>query len=123
MLEESLGHIDRQLELVRRRREDIDALERELAEKRQRAQAFGTFGAATALREASGVRGAEAAQCRLMHGPGLRPSPCGSKPQLWGSTARTFPQCAVPASTAPAATPRPARRSTPRASATASARR
>lgn len=34
MLEESLGHIDRQLELVRRRREDIDALERELAEKR-----------------------------------------------------------------------------------------
>ena len=34
MLAESLGHIDHQLELVRGRREEIDALERELAEKR-----------------------------------------------------------------------------------------
>ena len=34
ILEQALGHIDRQLELVRRRRHDIDALEAELAEKR-----------------------------------------------------------------------------------------
>jgi MerR family transcriptional regulator, repressor of the yfmOP operon len=34
ILEQALGHIDRQLELVRRRRQDIDALEAELAEKR-----------------------------------------------------------------------------------------
>jgi DNA-binding transcriptional MerR regulator len=34
ILEQALGHIDRQLELVRRRRLDIDALEAELAEKR-----------------------------------------------------------------------------------------
>ena len=31
ILEQALGHIDRQLELVRRRRQDIDALEGELA--------------------------------------------------------------------------------------------
>ena len=36
ILEQSLGHIDRQLELVRRRRQDIDALESELADKRAR---------------------------------------------------------------------------------------
>jgi DNA-binding transcriptional MerR regulator len=34
ILEQALGHIDRQLELVRRRRQDIDALEGELADKR-----------------------------------------------------------------------------------------
>jgi MerR family transcriptional regulator, repressor of the yfmOP operon len=34
ILEQALGHIDRQLELVRRRRQDIDALEAELADKR-----------------------------------------------------------------------------------------
>jgi DNA-binding transcriptional MerR regulator len=34
ILDQALGHIDRQLELVRRRRRDIDALEGELAEKR-----------------------------------------------------------------------------------------
>jgi MerR family transcriptional regulator, repressor of the yfmOP operon len=36
ILAQALGHIDRQLELVRRRREDIDALEAELADKRTR---------------------------------------------------------------------------------------
>jgi DNA-binding transcriptional MerR regulator len=36
ILEEALGHIDRQLELVRRRRRDIDQLEGELADKRAR---------------------------------------------------------------------------------------
>jgi DNA-binding transcriptional MerR regulator len=34
ILEQALGHIDRQLELVRRRRHEIDTLEAELAEKR-----------------------------------------------------------------------------------------
>jgi MerR family transcriptional regulator, repressor of the yfmOP operon len=34
ILEQALGHIERQLELVRRRRQDIDALEAELADKR-----------------------------------------------------------------------------------------
>jgi DNA-binding transcriptional MerR regulator len=34
ILEQALGHIDRQLELVRRRRRDIDALEAELGDKR-----------------------------------------------------------------------------------------
>ena len=38
ILEQALGHIDRQLELVRRRRQDIDALEAELAEKRASAR-------------------------------------------------------------------------------------
>jgi DNA-binding transcriptional MerR regulator len=36
MLHESLRHLDRQLELVRRRRDEIAALERELADKRRR---------------------------------------------------------------------------------------
>jgi DNA-binding transcriptional MerR regulator len=34
ILEQALGHIERQLELVRRRRQDIDALEAELGDKR-----------------------------------------------------------------------------------------
>ncbi|MEZ0230849.1 MAG: MerR family transcriptional regulator [Planctomycetota bacterium] len=34
ILAQALGHIDRQLALVRRRRQDIDALEAQLAEKR-----------------------------------------------------------------------------------------
>jgi len=34
ILEQAVGHIDRQLDLVRRRRQDIDALEAQLAEKR-----------------------------------------------------------------------------------------
>jgi MerR family transcriptional regulator, repressor of the yfmOP operon len=34
ILDEALGHLDRQLSLVRRRREDIDRLERELKERR-----------------------------------------------------------------------------------------
>ena len=38
ILEQALGHIDRQLELVRRRRQDIDALETQLAEKRASAR-------------------------------------------------------------------------------------
>ncbi|MDX6639028.1 MAG: MerR family transcriptional regulator, repressor of the yfmOP operon [Solirubrobacteraceae bacterium] len=36
ILEESLGHLDRQLALVRRRREDIDRLEEELNDRRKR---------------------------------------------------------------------------------------
>ena len=36
ILEQAVGHIDRQLELVRRRRRDIDELEGELADKRAR---------------------------------------------------------------------------------------
>jgi DNA-binding transcriptional MerR regulator len=36
ILHEALGHLDRQLALVRRRREDIDALEHQLAAKRER---------------------------------------------------------------------------------------
>jgi DNA-binding transcriptional MerR regulator len=36
LLEEALGHIERQLELVRARRRDIEALERDLLERRQR---------------------------------------------------------------------------------------
>ena len=36
MLHESVRHLDRQLELVRRRRDEIAALEDELAEKRRR---------------------------------------------------------------------------------------
>jgi len=36
ILDESLGHIARQLELVRRRREEIDKLESELASRRKR---------------------------------------------------------------------------------------
>jgi len=36
MLKESLGHLDRQLALVRRRRDEIGALEAELASKRRR---------------------------------------------------------------------------------------
>ena len=36
LLERSLGHLDRQLELVRRRRDEIAALERELTAKRRR---------------------------------------------------------------------------------------
>jgi len=36
LLDESLGHIDRQLELVRRRRAELDGLESELAGKRRR---------------------------------------------------------------------------------------
>jgi DNA-binding transcriptional MerR regulator len=39
ILDESLGHIARQLELVRRRRDEIAALEAELLTKRKRAQA------------------------------------------------------------------------------------
>ncbi|MEA2392425.1 MAG: MerR family transcriptional regulator, repressor of the yfmOP operon [Solirubrobacteraceae bacterium] len=38
MVEESLGHIDRQLALVRRRRDEIAALEGELAAKRRKVQ-------------------------------------------------------------------------------------
>jgi MerR family transcriptional regulator, repressor of the yfmOP operon len=38
ILEESLGHIARQLELVRRRRDEIAKLEAELAAKRRRVQ-------------------------------------------------------------------------------------
>ncbi len=36
ILAEAIGHIDRQLELIRRRRDQIRALERELAAKRRR---------------------------------------------------------------------------------------
>jgi DNA-binding transcriptional MerR regulator len=36
ILEEALGHLDRQLELVRRRRQEIDRLEEELATRRKR---------------------------------------------------------------------------------------
>ncbi|MCW2967530.1 MAG: MerR family transcriptional regulator [Solirubrobacteraceae bacterium] len=36
ILDESLGHLDRQLALVRRRREDIDRLEEELCARRKR---------------------------------------------------------------------------------------
>ena len=36
ILAEALGHLDRQLELVRRRREEIDRLESELAARRRR---------------------------------------------------------------------------------------
>jgi DNA-binding transcriptional MerR regulator len=39
ILDESLGHIGRQLELVRRRRDEISALETELLNKRKRVQA------------------------------------------------------------------------------------
>jgi len=39
ILDESLGHIGRQLELVRRRRDEIAALETELLSKRKRVQA------------------------------------------------------------------------------------
>ncbi len=39
ILDESLGHIGRQLELVRRRRDEIAALESELVTKRKRVQA------------------------------------------------------------------------------------
>src|SRR6478609_8307822 len=39
ILDESLGHIGRQLELVRRRRDEIAALESELLSKRKRVQA------------------------------------------------------------------------------------
>ncbi|HVY77567.1 MAG TPA: MerR family transcriptional regulator [Solirubrobacterales bacterium] len=39
ILDESLGHIGRQLELVRRRRDEIAALESELLAKRKRVQA------------------------------------------------------------------------------------
>ena len=35
ILDEALGHLDRQLELVRRRRTEIDALEAELAQRRK----------------------------------------------------------------------------------------
>jgi MerR family transcriptional regulator, repressor of the yfmOP operon len=40
ILEESLGHIAKQLELVRRRREEIGKLEEELLAKRKRARAL-----------------------------------------------------------------------------------
>jgi DNA-binding transcriptional MerR regulator len=40
ILEESLGHLDRQLGLVRRRREDIDRLEAELVRRRARSRAL-----------------------------------------------------------------------------------
>jgi MerR family transcriptional regulator, repressor of the yfmOP operon len=40
ILEESLGHIGRQLELVRRRRDEIAELEEELVAKRRRARAL-----------------------------------------------------------------------------------
>jgi hypothetical protein len=36
VLEQALGHIDHQLELVRRRRDEIDALRGELEAKRRR---------------------------------------------------------------------------------------
>jgi MerR family transcriptional regulator, repressor of the yfmOP operon len=36
LLNEALGHLDRQLELVRRRRHELDALEDELCERHQR---------------------------------------------------------------------------------------
>jgi DNA-binding transcriptional MerR regulator len=36
LLEQARGHLDRQLELVRARRAELDALERELAERRER---------------------------------------------------------------------------------------
>jgi MerR family transcriptional regulator, repressor of the yfmOP operon len=36
LLHEALGHLDRQLELVRARRRDLDALESDLAERRRR---------------------------------------------------------------------------------------
>jgi DNA-binding transcriptional MerR regulator len=39
ILDEALGHIDRQLTLVRRRRQEIDALEHELDTKRRRLKA------------------------------------------------------------------------------------
>jgi MerR family transcriptional regulator, repressor of the yfmOP operon len=39
ILDEALGHIDRQLSLVRRRRQEIDALEHELDDKRRRLKA------------------------------------------------------------------------------------
>ncbi len=39
ILDESLGHIGRQLDLVRRRRDEISALESELLSKRKRVQA------------------------------------------------------------------------------------
>ena len=39
ILDESLGHIGRQLDLVRRRRDEISALESELVSKRKRVQA------------------------------------------------------------------------------------
>jgi DNA-binding transcriptional MerR regulator len=39
LLEQSLGHLDRQLELVRRRRRDLDALEDDLATRRARVRA------------------------------------------------------------------------------------
>jgi DNA-binding transcriptional MerR regulator len=39
ILDESLGHIGRQLDLVRRRRDEISALEAELLSKRKRVQA------------------------------------------------------------------------------------
>ena len=38
ILDESLGHIGRQLELVRRRRDEIAALEDELVSRRKRAR-------------------------------------------------------------------------------------
>jgi DNA-binding transcriptional MerR regulator len=39
LLEQSLGHLDRQLELVRRRRRDLDALEDDLTSRRARVRA------------------------------------------------------------------------------------
>jgi hypothetical protein len=39
ILEESLGHIDRQLSLVRRRRDEIAKLEQELTNRRRRVRA------------------------------------------------------------------------------------
>jgi DNA-binding transcriptional MerR regulator len=40
ILQESTRHLDRQLELVRRRRAEIDALESELVERRERVRAL-----------------------------------------------------------------------------------
>jgi DNA-binding transcriptional MerR regulator len=39
LLEQALGHIENQLSLVRRRREDVEKFERELADKRRRVRA------------------------------------------------------------------------------------
>jgi DNA-binding transcriptional MerR regulator len=54
ILHEALGHLDRQLALVRRRREDIEALEQELAAKRRRVVGLVTSSGGPSLRGPSG---------------------------------------------------------------------
>jgi DNA-binding transcriptional MerR regulator len=49
VIDEALGHVERQLELVRRRRDEIAKLERELTSKRRRLRA--RIGSAGATRE------------------------------------------------------------------------